>query len=302
MILQTLEEHGMRPTPPAVIESLRTWADKRERISVYPSATLFEFSDVGLLNEAVARGLPGVRLSERMLLVADEQAIDFRHFSLTVTRDYALPPEKCVAVDSDGVTLSVDVGRSDLLLEIQLQRFAEPVDSLGSNNQHRYRLTPVTLANSAESGLGLRELDEWFVQRSGQPLSAAARLLLSGSQAPPPALAPQLVLRVATPQLAECLLPWRGTRALTPHRLRAGFGTNARCFQTARAERKTGGYRRAFARFRPPPGRVRGHNRPPGRIPLATLELQSNPALHPPRQRHSGSAFPELPLQPAPPP
>jgi hypothetical protein len=219
MILQTLEQHGMRPTPPAVIESLRTWADKRERISVYPSATLFEFSDVGLLNEALARGLPGVRLSERMLLVADEQAIDFRHFRLTGTRDYALPPEKCVAVDSDGVTLSVDVGRSDLLLEIQLQRFAEPVDSLGSNNQHRYRLTPVTLANSVESGLGLRELDEWFVQRSGQPLSAAARLLLSGSQAPSPALAPQLVLRVATPELAEGLLQWPGTRALIRERL-----------------------------------------------------------------------------------
>jgi hypothetical protein len=154
-----------------------------------------------------------------MLLVADEQAIDFRHFRLTGTRDYALSPEKCVAVDSDGVTISVDVGRSDLLLEIQLQRFAEPVDSLGSNGQHRYRLTPGSLASSGEGGLGVRELDEWFVQRSGQPLSAAARLLLTGSRAPPPEVRPQLVLRVATPELADGLLQWPGTRALIRERL-----------------------------------------------------------------------------------
>jgi len=45
-ILQTLEQHGMRSLPPAVQESLRTWANKRERISVYPAATLFEFGAV----------------------------------------------------------------------------------------------------------------------------------------------------------------------------------------------------------------------------------------------------------------
>src|SRR5207237_4264227 len=125
--------------------SLRTWADKRERISVYPSATLFEFADPSDLNEALARGLPGVRLSERLLIVVDEKAVDFRHFRLLGTRDYALPPEKCVAVDGDGVTLSVDVSRSDLLLEIELQRFAEPLDSAGVNGKHRYRLTPASL-------------------------------------------------------------------------------------------------------------------------------------------------------------
>jgi hypothetical protein len=219
MILQTLEQHGMRSTPPSVIESLRTWADKRERISVYPCATLFEFAEPDGLNEALARGLPGVRLSERLLIVVDEKAVDFRHFRLLGTRDYGLTPEKCVAVESDGVTLSVDVSRSDLLLEIELQRFAEPVDTAGSNGKHRYRLTPASLAASRDSGLGARELDDWFSQRSGQPLSPAARLLLSGSQSPPPALRPRLVLHVATPELADGLLQWPGTRALIRERL-----------------------------------------------------------------------------------
>jgi hypothetical protein len=218
-ILQTLEQHGMRPTPPAVIDSLRTWADKRERISIYPSATLFEFAGPEDLNEALARGLPGVRLSERMLIVADQQAVDFRHFRLTGTRDYALPPDRCVTVDADGVTLSVDLARSDLLLEIELERFAEPIGTPETNGKHRYRLTPASLSGSRESGFGVRELDDWFVQRTGRPLSAAARLLLNASQAPPPALRSQLVLHVATPELAEGLLQWPGTRALIRERL-----------------------------------------------------------------------------------
>ena len=165
------------------------------------------------------RGLPGLRLSDRILIVPDEQAVDFRLFRLTGTRDYALPPEKCIAVDPDGVTLSVDVARSDLLLEIQLQRFAESVESSSVNGKLRYRLTPASLAGSRESGLGVPELDQWFLQRSGQPLSAAARLLLNGSQTPPPVLRSQMVLHAATPELADGLLQWPGTRALIRERL-----------------------------------------------------------------------------------
>src|SRR5262249_4219182 len=85
-IRQTLEQPGMRPIPAAVVESLRTWADKRERISIYPAATLFEFATSDDLNKALARGLPGVRLSERLLAVAGEDGVDFRHFRLMGTR------------------------------------------------------------------------------------------------------------------------------------------------------------------------------------------------------------------------
>ncbi|MGH7226773.1 MAG: helicase-associated domain-containing protein, partial [Gemmataceae bacterium] len=34
----TLEQHGTRSMPPAVLDSLRTWSNKRDRITVYPSA------------------------------------------------------------------------------------------------------------------------------------------------------------------------------------------------------------------------------------------------------------------------
>src|SRR5438132_7835965 len=61
-IQQTLERHGSRPTPPAVLEMLRTWTAKRDRLSLYPSATLFEFIEPKDLDDALARGMPAIRL------------------------------------------------------------------------------------------------------------------------------------------------------------------------------------------------------------------------------------------------
>jgi hypothetical protein len=216
-VVETLQQRGMRETPPAVIESLRTWAGKRERISVYPSATLFEFSSADDLNDALARGLAGVRVASNLLLVAGQE-IDFRHFRLVGTRDYALPPDRCVAVEPDGVTLAVDLARSDLLLETELPRFAEPVGTATANGCRRYRLTPASLAAGRESGLGVRELEGWFQQRAGQPLSAAARLLLERAGTPLE-VRHQLVLHVPAPEVADGLLQWPGTRALVRQRL-----------------------------------------------------------------------------------
>ncbi len=213
-ILQTLEQYGMRPTPAPVVELLRTWADKRERINIYAAAALFEFASAADLNEALARGLPGVRLSERLLVVPNESQIDYRHFRLTGTRDYSLPPDPCIAIGADGVTLTVDSVRSDLLLETELRRFAEPLDG-----RCQYRLTPASVAAGRAGGLGVRTLEEWFVQRTGRPLSPAARLLIAGPPEEPLTLQSVLVLQVPTPEVAEGLLQWPGTRALIRSRL-----------------------------------------------------------------------------------
>jgi hypothetical protein len=218
-ILQVLDQHGTRATPAPVIESLRTWADKRERISVYGSACLLEFSHADDLNEAAARGLPAIRLTERLALVVDEDAIDFRQFRLTGTRDYSLPPDQCVTVEADGVRLTVDPARSDLLLETELPRFTELLPSLTTSGRRQYRLTPGTLAAARAGGMTLSTLEEWFLQRTGQALPPAARLLLTGAESPTPALQHFLVLRVATPELADGLMQWPETRPLFLERL-----------------------------------------------------------------------------------
>jgi hypothetical protein len=211
-----LEQHGTRATPPAVLDLLRTWSNKRDRITVYPAAALMEFNTPEDLNEALARGLPGIRVADTVAVVPSEDAIEYRHFRLTGTRDYALPPERCVSVEPDGVTLTVDLARSDLMLETELPRFAEPLDRSSANGKRQYRLTPASLRSSEWT---LPTLEAWFQQRAGQPVSAAARLLLTGPQGPPASLRKHLVLHVAAPEIADGLMQWPITRALIEERL-----------------------------------------------------------------------------------
>ena len=47
-------------------------------------------------------------LTDRLGLVSDENALDYRQFRLSGTRDYGAKIEKCVTVAEDGVTLRVD--------------------------------------------------------------------------------------------------------------------------------------------------------------------------------------------------
>jgi hypothetical protein len=218
-VLQFLEQHGTRPTPATVVESLRTWADKRERLTIYPSAALLEFGSADELNEALARGVAATRLSDRLAVIADESGLDYRHFRLIGTRDYGLPPDKCVEVAADGVTLMVDVARSDLMLETELPRFAERLARPGPNGRREYRLTPASLLAGRTTGMSLTTLESWFQQRTGQSLSPAARLLLIGAELPAPELRRHLVLHVASADLADGLMQWPETRPLIEARM-----------------------------------------------------------------------------------
>jgi hypothetical protein len=218
-ILQTLEQHGTRPTPPGVVESLRTWSNKRDRITVYPSAALVEFGSGEDLDAALARGFPGVRIEERLAVVASESSIDYSLFRLTSSRDYASRPEQCVEVGDDGVTLTVDLSRSDLLLESELSRFAEAVDRPSSNGRRRYRLTPESVAIARDAGMSPQSLETWFQQRAGRSASPAALLLLNANQGVPSSLRPMLVLHVGSAEMADGLLQWPATRELIQERL-----------------------------------------------------------------------------------
>ncbi|MFO0875933.1 MAG: helicase-associated domain-containing protein [Gemmataceae bacterium] len=218
-ICRVLEQHGTRATPQAVLDLLRTWSNKRDRITVFPAAALLEFASAADLSEALARGLPGIRLSDTLAAVASEDQIEFRHFRLAGTRDYALPPERCVSVEEDGVTLTVDLSRSDLMLETELPRFAELVDRSGANGKRQYRLTPASLSRARTEGMSLTSLETWFQQRTGEEVSPAARLLLTGGQLDAPRLRRHLVLHVGLPEIAEGLLQWPGTSELIAERL-----------------------------------------------------------------------------------
>ena len=229
-IVHLLEAHGIKAVPTAVLDSLKTWSNKRERISIYSAGAIFEFATAAEMNEAITRGLPAVRLTDRLAIVANESEIDYKHFRLTGTRDYTLPPERCVDVEADGVTLSVDLGRSDLLLETELLRFAEPIAMPtppgelpgvrgGAQGRRLYRVTPASILSARQQGVTLNYLETWFAQRTGLPISAAALLLLTGPDTAPVELRRQLVLHLGNEHLADGVQQWPGTRDLILARL-----------------------------------------------------------------------------------
>jgi hypothetical protein len=219
MILQTLSRHASRPVPPAVADLLQRWASKRERITVFASAVLVEFATSAELDVAMTRGIVAVRLTERIGLTADGGEPGLTQLRLIANRDYEAKPQRCVVVGDDGVTLTVDTAAADLLLDAELGRFATPLP-VESAVPRRFQLNPELLRRAAQNH-PLADIDEWFIDRTGKPLSPAGRLLLLGPQVSPPSAARLLVVRFPTTELADGAMQWPDTRALIAERLGA---------------------------------------------------------------------------------
>ena len=211
-----LDHHGVHPPPGNVVEALRTWAAKRDRLAVYHGANLLEFTSKDDLDAALRRGLAGIPLADRYLLIENEEALEYRHFRTLGTRDYALPPSVCVSVAADGVTLHVDATKADLLLETELLRFSIPQQ--GSEGRH-FVLTPASLAQARAQGLSLLFLSEWFLQRTGQPISPAVRLLWNDRSGQTAHFERLVVLKVSSEMLADGLWQWPETRQFLQERL-----------------------------------------------------------------------------------
>ncbi|MDY3560862.1 helicase-associated domain-containing protein [Gemmata sp. JC673] len=218
MIVQTLNRHGTRPVPAGVADLLQRWASKRERITAFASAVLVEFQTPAELDIAVARGVVVLRLTDRIGMTADGREPSLSNLRLIGNRDYESKPQRCLAPADDGVTLTVDGPQADLLLEAELKQFAEPLP-IEQNGVQRFRLTPASLRKAVEGGRTLAELDAWFLERSGSPLSAAGRLLLLGSQLSQPRAERLLVVKLPTVEIADGLVQWPGTRSLVAERL-----------------------------------------------------------------------------------
>lgn len=207
-----LERHGTRPTPQAVLDAIKTWSNKHERIMIYASATLLEFPTAQDLDNALSRGLPALKISDRFAVATSEEGIDFSQYRLTATRDYGLMPEKCVQVESDGVTLVVDISRSDLLLETELPRFADFVEDASSQQRRVYKLSPETLKKADQVGYTPTALEDWFQQRLGHSLTPAIQLILGAkSDAVPPRFETMLVVHLENELITDGIMQWPET-------------------------------------------------------------------------------------------
>jgi hypothetical protein len=218
MVLQALARHSARPVPPSVADLLQRWANKRERITVYASAVLVEFPTAADLDAAIARGIVSVRLTDRIGLTADGKEPPLGQLRLIANRDYEGKPQRCVTVADDGLTLTVDAAQADLLLDAEIGRYAEPLPS-ESHTARRFRLTPASIRRAAELGLTVADIDQWFLDRTGDALSAAGRLFLLGEKLPAPTAARQMVVRFPTPEATDGVMQWPQTRDLVAERL-----------------------------------------------------------------------------------
>lgn len=216
-ILAVLQKHGIKPPPGPVVDSLRTWAQKRERITVYPSALILEFVNSQDLEEAISRGVNAVPISDHMAVITNDSGLDYKHFRLTSNRDYELPPEQCVSLGDDGVTLHVDWSKSDLLLETELRRFADEVEE---NAKSRSFVVSVSSLNRArECGLTIDALAGWFLERCDQPLSPAIYLLMTAKDTEPLTSRRLMVVEVADEEVADGLIQWSETKEFFRERL-----------------------------------------------------------------------------------
>jgi len=223
-VLDRLARHNARPLPPGVAEAVRGWAGRRDRVTYHASATLVEFATAADLDRALS-GWPAdpagvaapVRVSDRLLLVEDEASIPFRQFRMTGARDYRRPPEACVEVEPDGVTLSLDLARSDLLVDAELGRFAveqSADDRPSGGTRRRFAVSAASLARAADGGMTAAQLSHWYLRRTGADVPPALRLILAAraSRLPPLRATRPVLLRAPSAEVLDGLAQHPATR------------------------------------------------------------------------------------------
>lgn len=214
-----LDGHATRAVPGAVVDQLRSWASKHERVVVHTSALVLEFANSADLDAALSRGLLAVRLGERHALVDQEEDIDFRLFRLAGSRDYLIPPEPCIHQNQDGLELSVDDTKSDLLLETELPLVADPLPAPPGKIGRSFRVTPASLNRVKERGWNMEQLDQWFRMRTGEPARPTIRLFFLSKVQDPFSIEPEVVLHAPDAETADGLWQWQKFRVCVRNRL-----------------------------------------------------------------------------------
>jgi hypothetical protein len=228
-MLEILTRHSQRALPAGVVDAVRTWSTRRERVTYYAAATLMEFGSSDERDAAMeswpagdAHREPPIAVADRFLLV-DERTIPFDRFRQMSSRDYRREAEACMTVEPDGVSMTLDPARSDLLIDAELSRFADEIPAQGraaEPGRRRFAVNAASLRRGLDRGLTPQDLADWYDRRTGGGIPPAVRLLLvpSGMRGPKLKAARMLVLTLPNPELLDGLLqhpatsPWLGDR------------------------------------------------------------------------------------------
>jgi Helicase conserved C-terminal domain len=233
-ILELLARHSQRALPPGVIDAVKSWSARRERVTFYKSATLIEFGSDSERDRAM-ESWPGgiaaapVAVAERFLLVEDDGNIPYDRLRTSSSRDYRRPAEVCMTPLSDGVSLRLDPARADLLVDAELERFADPVESPeaaraqspSGGAARTFVITSESIRRALGRGVSPLQLTEWFAKRTGAEIPAAVQLLLAATttRVPPLRAARMVVLNLPNVVLLDGLLEHPSTGPLLGERL-----------------------------------------------------------------------------------
>lgn len=232
-MLEILTRHSQTPLPSALKDAVERWASHRERVVFYEAATLIEFDSRSDRDQAVERWTTGddesfIPVGERFILVEDPRDVPTGRISTTAARDYRLPPERCVTVEEDGVTLVLDPSRTDLLIDAELGRFADERPAFGPDpadplrpTERRFIITPASLRRGRERGLTPALLADWFARRAGAEPPPAVKLMERSPQArtKPWTASRRLVLNVPSAELLDGVMQHPMTRSRVGDRL-----------------------------------------------------------------------------------
>ncbi|MFO0888649.1 MAG: hypothetical protein U0790_05810 [Isosphaeraceae bacterium] len=234
-MLELLGRHSPRPLPGLVPDAVGRWTERREQISFYASATLMEFGSTEERDQALAAWQvlePGVfvPVAGRFLLVESADKVPTNRIRSGGSRDYRLPPERCISIEPDGVTLVLDPMRSDLLIDPELARISDELPApdsalVGGRTAapppRRFLVAAASLRRAGAMGISAAQVLDWFERRTGAGASPAIRLLLRAASGATTTLDTRrlLVLTTPTEELADGLLQHPETRELLGERL-----------------------------------------------------------------------------------
>jgi hypothetical protein len=232
-MLETLARHSQHPLSRGVVDAISNWAERRERVIFYTATTLIEFGNQ--IDRDRAHELwppedeaPPVPVADRFLLVEDDRAVPYARLRLTSSRDYRRPPEVCVTVERDGVTLALDPARADLLVDAELAHFTDPLPLPDSAQAHapvstgrRFQITGASLQRETSRRTDASQLSEWFERRTGEKIPPAVQLLLAAKspRAARMKAARMVVLTLLNAELLEGLRQHPATTAFLGERL-----------------------------------------------------------------------------------
>ena len=232
-MLETLTRHSQRPLSRGVIDAINNWAERRERVIVYAATTLIEFGSESERDRALELWPAGekaapIAVAARFLLVEDERTVPFDRLRMSSARDYRRPPEVCVTVERDGITLTLDPARADLLVDAELAQFADPAalperntGAVAGPAARRFAISVGSLRRGISRGMSPPRLNEWFERRTGGEIPPSVQLLLMAktSRVAPLKAARLIVLTLAEPELLKGLRQHPATSSLLGHSL-----------------------------------------------------------------------------------